>query len=690
MNKVTKKLLITSLGAISNLEYSTYFFDGDKSNVAGGFFTGDVLHKKNNYDYVIYVGTAKSQWEMLYAVHFLDESCRGELIKEGRIDGVSAFRFKDDDTFRKYKELKDYRIKNLSTTDIHEFNNSDIFVSLKRNINHTVDNVYTDNDINKQYHFLLMNYGVDEGEMVTNYNVLKAKLDYFKNTLKDEFLEVTFDMTGSLRLLPVYQMVFINYFNALGNSNIVMNKMFYSMFEVKNESNFKNKEYPNGMVPVIKLDGILELFSMVSGVSEFNNTGSLYALTKQLEQSIKLSDNNAKVLDLFKNFDYASGVNDMKKQMNSCEELSGFLERITGDGTVASEGISDAVISRSDSIRDAYILLKESIDTHFLSGINRYDKNWREDIKSVYRFQYNVGCWYFEQKRYGVATATALEALRTLLVKVYLDKKGIPVAKENYENEQYRKAAIDLLTKKKKALAENTKSNRTEIENLIVELEENRQHLKKLRDCFAHNLSGTSNTNDTTVDVGVNDIAVIKTFLEKMNRLSEELEKDSCLLECYNGSRVVLDKSCFIFMFKELNEEQLNDLKEEFINDAVQGYSSVEYVKFSAEEGKKELWEVNKKKNTYALELGERMCSYLNRYSFTEESYIEFLLVDGNLKETMVTSTYLREYMSIMGVPAIKTKYRYISSFKHDDRIRGDIPSVNIDKIREKLISVTN
>jgi hypothetical protein len=111
--------------------------------------------------------------------------------------------------------------------------------------------------------------------------------------------------------------------------------------------------------------------------------------------------------------------------------------------------------------------------------------------------------WYQRQNRYGIAVATASEALRSMLAPFYLEKWG----KDGIgcEDENVRKCSIQRLGNIK-----NNKDNwiKSPITDLLVKIEEFRAaKIKKIRDTFAHNLLGKKdedrndeNKNDTCLD----------------------------------------------------------------------------------------------------------------------------------------------------------------------------------------------
>lgn len=630
-----KKVLITSLGASEIYSPYTYRIDGDGTR-DNCYFTGHALEKFYEYNSIIYVGTVKSQWEVLYLVH----AC--------------------SDCDSKICEMKEHRLKQNNNSDVENFEKSKCFIELKTSL------TQKENNQKRDISLVVVKYGLKESELIDNYKVLKNILDNLVGDLKeDEVIDVTFDMTGSLRPLPVYQMVFINYFNALSKNNkIVMNKMFYSMFEAR-------KEF-NDVIPIIKLESILELLSLVSGVNEFNNTGSLYNLTYILEQkNMQLDYALDNLLSIFKQFDYASGVNDMTKQINSATKLVDELRNMI-------KKCSD------DSLKDVFELLCKSINNKFFYNIDIIDDSWSDNIENIYLFQYNVSYWYYEQKRYGVAAATGLEALRTLLVGIYLEKKGIVVEKVNVNNERYRRDSLVLLRNKKLELEKRAEIyGLSRIESSIIRLENTRKELKKFRDCFAHNLSSEVESKEIIQSTEEYDekIKIMKEFLDTLNEVYIALGKNKEIFDIIDTSsekQELCDNQCFIVFFGKMGEEEKENLTKKYRKTSI-SYS----IKF-----------ICIKDSTDVYSQGSQLLKQLKKYIILPEIILRFVFVNASISQGSICSIYIKEYLESIEVHNNSCKYQYDcgtlrDKAKMNDRC-FDIANIKIDRIRSDMKVIRN
>ena len=204
-----------------------------------------------------------------------------------------------------------------------------------------------------------------------------------------------------------------------------------------------------------------------NGVSEFRNTGNattLLQIIPEEEQELKLA---------LEKFDWAT-------QGNAFDKIDKALQELMD------------IVSRPGKNKSKYADLRNMIYQVILSKYfqqNGVRVKTIQDIKklSVAEKQFATCKWYLNQNRYGQALATGLEALRSMLVPLYLELKSIDVTQANCDNENHRKAAIQRLEKIKKYL-EKTGGKQNNIQRLFGELEQCRMCAVPIRNVFAHNL----------------------------------------------------------------------------------------------------------------------------------------------------------------------------------------------------------
>ena len=150
--------------------------------------------------------------------------------------------------------------------------------------------------------------------------------------------------------------------------------------------------------------------------------------------------------------------------------------------------------------------------------------------------QYFISCWYYEQKRYGVALATALEAVRSSFVPFYLRANGGEEAYENCQNEGNRKNAEYRLG--------NPGPCSMNVRKQLQEFDVKRKKVKELRNVFAHNLSKKNGINISDEE-SAEDIAQFFCAFEDIRKLiqkqPDEVEK---IYQKTTGKKCTAGKNC--------------------------------------------------------------------------------------------------------------------------------------------------
>lgn len=334
---------------------------------------------------------------------------------------------------------------------------------------------------------LLIRYGINENELFENY----ARLNAIWARMNDSCdYDVAFDITHSFRSLPIYNLILLNYYRHLAHANITISHIYYGMVEVSREN--------DGIAPIVDLKKLLNILDRTNGVSEFRNTGNTVTLAP-------LIDNEA-FKNCFSQLDWATQINDFNK-INDALIRIGELDQSELDK--ANRDIYNMTI---DVLNDK---LLDNAKGEFLPSF---------ESKSIAEKQYMLSRWYQRQNRYGIAIATGLEALRSMLVPLYLSINGLDVT-QNLLVEKYRKNSIARLSICTQHLASN--QNHDKICTMLCDIESVRLKAKAIRDRFAHNLANSIiNTNDST---GFNNSErdVIDTFLDKLQDLKEALDNSS-------------------------------------------------------------------------------------------------------------------------------------------------------------------
>lgn len=365
----------------------------------------------------------------------------------------------------------------------------------------------------------LIRYGINRGELLENYQNISGIERYLD---KDEEYEVAFDITHSFRSLPVYNLVILNYLKQVSAYNLNIRHIYYGNFDVRRENDNK--------APLVDLADISEILNLTNGVSEFKNTGNAGSLIRMLPES------EGKLIRALAKFDLATQVNDRNYVFDAIRELSDVLNEPSGS-------------------RNMYTDAKTMLKTMLGQGENSLFRILNCDSRG--EAQLLLAKWYQRQNRYGLAVATANEALRSLLVPYYL--KGKHKDPAECENENYRKEAVHKLGVIRQKQEKWVPSETTDF---LVELETLRNgRIKVIRNTFAHNLENQNPMEaygaKETIDV----------FIKMLERLCGYLRDEEAAFE-----RVYFYSSCTVKTERKKGKNICVLISENYVKFGVQRY----------------------------------------------------------------------------------------------------------------------
>jgi CRISPR-associated Csx2 family protein len=443
-------------------------------------FVAEPLVKKFRPQYVFILGTVKSAWTSFY----------------------TKFNKTENKDILKDNVLKLYQIENDYGCDTGK-------EELER-VEAEINAIYRDTVILDpanpaiQVNVILTRYGIKQEELEDNYEKISDKLENILENGKK--YEVAFDITHSFRSLPLYNLVILNYFKYVTQYDIDISHVYYGNLEVSTETKYAY---------IVDLKDLIQVLKMTNGISEFKNTGNATTLLPLLEED--------SLQQALKNFDWATQLNAFNLVESSLEEVL----QVTQQTEEENKNIRYA---------DLKNMLGAVIKEKFFKE-NDIKFETIEDFKnlSMAEKQYILSRWYLEQNRYGQAVVTALEALRSYLMPMYLRWKEMDDTEENQKKENNRKAAVDRLRIiRKKVKKENEKEN--EIEQMFCELEIYRIEAKKIRDEFAHNLEERARKSISRVQK-VSSKEIVKTFISLLGQLRKQLkERGEAVYEIYTRS----------------------------------------------------------------------------------------------------------------------------------------------------------
>lgn len=477
-----KKILILTLGvgrkALGQDQYpydkTNYIVEiegTDQTQVIESEYVAEIQISKYQPDMVIIVGTVRSGWGMFYR-KFTQESHIEENERAQdmlRLSEIEENYGKDTDN-NTLKELE---------KEIQQIYNHKLILTNSKKI---------------EIRICLIRYGINQAELLENYRNISDIENYLD---KDEEYDVAFDITHSFRSLPIYNLVILNYLQMVSSYKMNISHIYYGNFDVKAECDNK--------ASLVDLADISEVLKLTNAVSEFKNTGNAISLIRMLPP---VEEPLIRALEKF----------DMATQMNGRNEVIEALKQLSD------------VLNQESVTRNRYVDVKTMLKTTLGAEPNNILKI--VDCPNKGEAQLMLVKWYQRQNRYGLAVATATEALRSLLIPYYLQL--FHREETDYENENRRKEAVQRLGLIVKAKDRWMKS---EITDFLIELENLRNgEIKDVRNIFAHNLLKQGQSDSKTV------IDSFVAGLERLNTYMHLNEKEFMQVYGYTPQSTAITK----------------------------------------------------------------------------------------------------------------------------------------------------
>ena len=394
---------------------TTYQFDGSEEKVQSAF-VAEPLIRRCDPEYVIVIGSIRSSWSNFYR-NFAGENKDYEI----------------------YKRLYDLETQNDGKNTL-----LDKLEEYRQQIEMVYDRLLFPD---RKVKVILMQYGINEGEIQHNYECLKVLEDIFQ---VGEHYDVSFDITHSFRSMPIYNLVVLNYLKHVSDYQVTIEHVYYGNIEVCSEN--------NDISPIVDYQEMIHLMELTNGVSEYRSTGNASTLIEQIpEEGIEL-------IDALKKFDWMTQLNDYQGIVEGLGRLLRIVHQDKPDDR---------------KLASIYHMIDESFHQQFRRigfNENMIYMDLENNPQYMADFQYFISCWYYEQKRYGIALATALEAVRSSFVPFYLQASGGEVTRENCQNEENRKNAEQRLG--------NPGPCSTDVRKQLQEFEVKRKKIKELAQFF--------------------------------------------------------------------------------------------------------------------------------------------------------------------------------------------------------------
>jgi len=237
-------VLLSSIGTgIYNKEDKSRMYNnaayvlGDGNEEIKTAYIYDALIEFRNINKIIFIGTAGSNWFLMYEHLYTDES------------KIKTVLERDENYSDELLEL--YENKTHPTMDVKK-----VKAKLQKLID-TMGDICLD--------IIILHYGLTEAEMNANFNLLAEA----KQLIGDDD-NLSFDMTHSFRSLAFYELLALNYFKLSMKNSDSIDFISYGMFEYKS--------YNNGKTPIIDQSPILHLLEWTKAADEYRRFGTTYLI----------------------------------------------------------------------------------------------------------------------------------------------------------------------------------------------------------------------------------------------------------------------------------------------------------------------------------------------------------------------------------------------------------------------------
>ncbi len=245
---------------------ANYSFNTEKKpTIYESEFVSEALYKHYNADRIIYIGTLKSMWEVVY-----DNSGFNSIAK--------------DEEWENLAELVES--SNHKTPMSNEIIINDAFA-------------------NTIISPIVVKYGLNDEE--NEYNIRKL---FSIEELLDANDELYIDISHGFRSLPIVLTNVLTFFIENSKKKISIANISYGMFEVSGEM--------NGVTPIVNLNIINELQQNIKASHEFNEYGNAFLFSKLLEKT------NKSMSKLLMDFSYSKGLNHLYDLKSKIQQLKSF------------------------------------------------------------------------------------------------------------------------------------------------------------------------------------------------------------------------------------------------------------------------------------------------------------------------------------------------------------------------------
>lgn len=373
-------VLLTSIGTGSynrenkSKKYSeaTYVMENKKEEVVSAYIY-DALIEYRSIDKIIFIGTAGSNWHMMYE-HLFDENSKIQPVLE-----------KDEAYAEELLELSEAKPSRDNPVKIDEDKtHPKLDVKMVREKLQKLKDTMGDACLD----IIVLHYGITEEEMNDNFNLLAEAKKYIGDEDK-----LSFDMTHSFRSLAFYELLALNYFKLSMKNSDSIDFISYGMLEYR--------DYNDNKSPIIDQSPILRLLEWTKAADEYKRFGTTYLideLVNKEDMMYGIHKEAAKALGRLGDVVTSNNLKEIRNMISNCH-------KIVEKGTTGNHAID---------------FIFKDIDDRFGVALRNGDK--QEDKIRLY---IKVALWHMEKKRYIASAITIVETMLTYCDEItgILDEK---------------------------------------------------------------------------------------------------------------------------------------------------------------------------------------------------------------------------------------------------------------------------
>lgn len=349
------KILICGLGGGKNKETGSY----NKATYSitentlekiykDKYFISSALEEHYNIDKTIYIGTTGSMWDSLYSYY------------------CEKFNVEPNNNYLEYLEKT-------------------IKIATKDTSKDEIDLSIFEKTFKEKVKIKIVNYGVDRIEIFENFNIIMEVLDII-----EDGDEIFLDITHSFRSSALWMFLVLNYLTDVTDKNVVIKKISYGMFELRNEQQVS---------PIVDLTAFYELTQWIKAAHDFKNYGNSYKMLELMTAR--------EITRRFKTFSDVLNINyvgNLKKNLEAIKKISSKIDNLQGPEKLILPKVTQDFIKTFDNIEREDILFARLAKWHFkykryaLSYIN-IDESIRASIKEMIIRHENINVEELEQSK---------------------------------------------------------------------------------------------------------------------------------------------------------------------------------------------------------------------------------------------------------------------------------------------------